>query len=953
MKKLTVNRLALGNLRARKKQYTLMITGIVLAMIFSSGIIFFISCLTTSLTELSYNGYGEQDVIMGLVTNRENLQGAVDEGILSEYGYAEILGYAYSGDNDSKGFSYARFDENAMRLSRQTVSEGRLPEKEGEIAIEADALARLRLKPALGDKLTFKVKVQSGKDYLEKRVEKTFTLVGILKDKRSHIQEYNVGSDFDTVPAAIVSSAELTEAGGTERTCAYATFRNKDRKGSYYSTFFDYNDAHECTDYHYCEWTDSPAYFNLGGGGTEMKGVLAGVLAGVLTVASCVGIVNAFNTNLQDRKKQIGLLRAVGTTRKQIIEIFGREAFIIALIAAPVSVIASYFLTKGVIRLMGEDMVFAPKLWILPAGAVLGICVVMLAALIPLSVAAKVSPMQAIRNTDIIRKMKNSRFRAKKEFRIPSLLAQRDMAFSKGKTAAVCIMLIISFLLGSLGISFLSFAFNDITFEDSDYRIYRAFYSEATEFANNAGPDGYGIPNASVSEIMMMPYVESVSCTNSVQVTLIPQKKYAMLNALKNSYTAYYLEGKNACPQLNPDNYRDFIKEQEDKKMRKMEGKGYVAFSSTNRKPETEAKAKFGIGDDFYNNNLLSAPEEILKSGNVKVIEGKIDIAKLNSGEEILIVLPKKAALTYRTMNEDYDGNHETLVDFHIITALDDNGKPIYDKRSPILEVIDNDVHAGDTVDISMVFDKYFGGEGIDFTGDIYSPEAKQYRKTVKIGAIIENIDIPRFYTYEGAVVTTNAGYATFGAPELIDRVSIMLNCECTEEIDNAMTELLTTLSSGNAFEVHSTFADKADAEREKRTIVVGFASIIILFFSVCTSLINNSMSSKIREDKRQIGTLRAVGASAEELIKAYVLRLLRIFAIGFTGGLIAYALAHTGIYLAAKYTGDPGEGGFMKFLVWPAICFCALMFAVCAFNLWRQIRKQMKYSIVDNIREL
>ena len=40
-----------------------------------------------------------------------------------------------------------------------------------------------------------------------------------------------------------------------------------------------------------------------------------------------VVIVNAFNSNLKERKKQIGMLRAVGATKRQIISIFGREAF--------------------------------------------------------------------------------------------------------------------------------------------------------------------------------------------------------------------------------------------------------------------------------------------------------------------------------------------------------------------------------------------------------------------------------------------------------------------------------------------------------------------------------------------------------------------------------------------------------------------------------------------------
>ena len=40
--KLTVNTLAMGNLKQRKKQYTIMIIGIILAMIFTSGVPFFI-----------------------------------------------------------------------------------------------------------------------------------------------------------------------------------------------------------------------------------------------------------------------------------------------------------------------------------------------------------------------------------------------------------------------------------------------------------------------------------------------------------------------------------------------------------------------------------------------------------------------------------------------------------------------------------------------------------------------------------------------------------------------------------------------------------------------------------------------------------------------------------------------------------------------------------------------
>ena len=833
-----------------------------------------------------------------------------------------------------------------------------MPEKAGEIAVESDALARLRIEAAVGDSLTFTFKIQNDGTYLEKTIEKTYTLTGILIDKRSHIQEYSSGSDYALIPAAIVSSDEMIEAGGKERVCAYILVKNKGRKYDYYSKFLDYNEEHHFINMDEVEWTDGRSNWNLGGGDIQTKSVLAGILAGVLTIASCVGIVNSFNTNLQERKKQIGLLRAVGTTRRQIISIFGREAFIIALISAPLSVIISYFITKLIIHFMGDNMVFAPKMWILFAGAALSIVVVMIAALVPLVSASKISPMQAIRNIDLTRKMKNKRIRSRKEFVVSKLLASRDMAFSKGKMLAVIIMLIISFLMGSLGISFLTFTFNNIDLSGSDYTVYRSFSAEQTEFANNADINGYGIPNAAINEIMMLPYVKSVTCHNKVRATLIPEKKYEMFEAMSFTLHAFNFEGKDACPELNVDNYKDFIEEHEEGKLTKFQGDNYVGFAGYDSKPKEEAKQKFGIGDNYYNTYIRSVSVETIKELEKYVIEGRIDVDKINSGEEIILYVPDKAGITVTVTNEKFE-NYNTFVEFDANMNLNPDGTLKYkDKNTKLLEVIDNDIHAGDTVDLSLIFDKYQGPEGINFQNDIFSPEAKQYRKSVRIGAIVSS-DSGSLYlnsrsvAFSGEIITTNAGYLSYGAPELIDSAEIDLNRECTEEIDSFMINNLLTIGSGNVFEMNSNYANMKEAEKEKNTIIIGFASLIILFFAVCTSLINNSMTAKIREDKRQIGTLRAVGANASELTKAYIFRLLRIFAIGFTGGLSAYALTHTGIYLYVRYRGELGDEGFMKFLVWPAICFSILIFAVCSFNLWRQIRKQMKYSIVDNIREL
>lgn len=951
MKKLTVNHLAFSNLRARKKQYTLMVIGIVLAMIFSSGILFFISCMNTSLTELSYSGYGCQDVIMASITDRDALNGAVKNGIFKDYGGAYILGFAYTEDKETKGFSIAKYDEKGLEISRQSIIEGRMPEKAGEIAIESDALIRLKLDTKPGEKISIKFKVQNGDGYLEKVIDKTYILTGILKDKRRNIQWYNSNEDTGDLPAAIVSGEELIEAGGKERFCAYVSFAKKGLQDTYWGDMMDYQEKHPFYNDSKVYYTEGNMSWNLGGGDIESKGYLAGVLAAALAVASCVGIINAFNTNLQDRKKQIGLLRAVGATRRQIIILFGREAFIIALLAAPLSVVVSYFITKGIIRFMGEEMVFAPKLWILFAGAALSLIVVMTAALVPLFAASRISPMQSIRNIDIMRKMKNKKIHTKKEYKVPGLIAKRDIAFTKGKSVAVCIMLIISFLLSSMGISFLSFSFETTpqSYFGNDYEIYRNMWGCSTEFSNSAAADGYGISNAILNEVLLNPYVDSLDITNTANETMILKKQYRIFDAINAGCNGFLLKGKNACPVLTKDTYETFIEEKA-----KEQYKDYYTQEDLDYiyKPERETKEKFGIGDNYYNGQILTYSEKRIKELSDYIIDGKIDIDKINSGEEIIIVLPKRVAVTYSANNEHWDDEGDmTFVSFNSMFNVKPDGTIEHlEKEQTILEIVDNDIKAGDEVDISLIFDKYPGSEGIDFSKDIYSSEAKQYRKTVRIGAVVTQ---EGGLGYTGTVLTTNSGYASIGCPDTVSSVGINLKCECTEEIDNAMATFLDAITSGDNMEYNSEFAAKQDSEKQARTIIVGFASIVILFFAICTSLINNSMSTKIREDKRQIGTLRAVGASAGELTKAYLMRLIRLFAIGFAAGNIAYLAVHFGLYYYLLLTQRIDENGYMHYLVWPSLIFTFLMFAVCAFNLWIQVRKQMKYSIVDNIREL
>ncbi|MBQ6118772.1 MAG: hypothetical protein IJK98_06035, partial [Clostridia bacterium] len=130
MKRLTVNSLAWGNLKKRKKQYAALIAGIILAMVFSSGTLFFVSCLFSSQKELRRVRYGTADFIAFELTENDRQQ-LVGQNPGVEYAFAHMLGFAYT-EEQEEGTAVGWLDETAREYYQPIVLEGRWPDQEGE-----------------------------------------------------------------------------------------------------------------------------------------------------------------------------------------------------------------------------------------------------------------------------------------------------------------------------------------------------------------------------------------------------------------------------------------------------------------------------------------------------------------------------------------------------------------------------------------------------------------------------------------------------------------------------------------------------------------------------------------------------------------------------------------------------------------------------------------------------
>ncbi|MEV7996978.1 ABC transporter permease [Streptomyces sp. NPDC086077] len=139
----------------------------------------------------------------------------------------------------------------------------------------------------------------------------------------------------------------------------------------------------------------------------EFMGVIKYAMLGFAGIAFLVGvflIINTFSMLVAQRTREIGLMRAIGSSRKQVNRSVLVEALLLGVVGSVLGVGAGVGLAVGLMKLMGamgmnlstDDLTVV---WTTPVvGLVLGVVVTVLAAYLPARRAGKVSPMAALRD---------------------------------------------------------------------------------------------------------------------------------------------------------------------------------------------------------------------------------------------------------------------------------------------------------------------------------------------------------------------------------------------------------------------------------------------------------------------------------------------------------------------------------------------------------------------------
>lgn len=455
MKKLT-----LKNLKLNRKRTIVTIVGIILATALLSALVTLVSSFQYSMIEYQKQKDGDFHVKFSGVKMSELSEFKNNRNIESTFetmgmGFAKLDGCK----NEDKPYAYVMAtDEAGFERGCFNLIEGRMAKNEDEIVIPRHLKTNGRIDIKVGDEITLDI----GKRYdsntegviwensayeheaetLTDTVTKQYKVVGIMERPGYGMEDYSAaGYTFVTYSdeLAAIDNGTKNEVNEPETTLTvYSRYtqkalRNKDAVtadiiGVDEKLFAKANNSSvemtaEESDRFLKEMEKAKYDIYMNGylisyecvfpidGSFKALFTVAAVVALIIILTSVYCIKNSFNISITEKIRQYGMLASVGATRRQIKSSVKTEAAMLGVVGIPVGtlsgILASFILVKVVNALSAGWLNFALSFHTsLPAlilAVILSIATIYFSATGSARRAAKVTPLEAIRNTKEIK----------------------------------------------------------------------------------------------------------------------------------------------------------------------------------------------------------------------------------------------------------------------------------------------------------------------------------------------------------------------------------------------------------------------------------------------------------------------------------------------------------------------------------------------------------------------
>ena len=438
LKKLTIK-----NLKLNKKRTIVTIIGIMLSVALVTAVATMYASGLKSLIVYEKYVKGDfhvefMDVPSDDVKNIKNNNGVENVYLTQEIGYAPLK----DSKNSGKPYAYVMgFDKGALENLSIRLTSGRLPQNEDEIIIPThlktngrmDIENNKEITLEVGERVsgTYKLNQYVGYDADNEKIintkQKTYKIVGVYERSATNIEPYIAPGytfisyiDDNNFTGNVNVYAKYNKVGSKNHIKVTADIIgvNADVLNKYYYGSFDNEEElinvreeldkarYEIDINGYLIALETDPISNSGIGNL---GYVVIVVCIIIVFTSVFCIKNSFDISITEKIKQYGMLRSIGTTKKQIKNNVFYEATILGLIGIPLGLllgfIASYILIIVCNILLkdsltgGLNMVLSYSVISYIVAIILGIITIYLSALKSARKASKISPIDSIRNS--------------------------------------------------------------------------------------------------------------------------------------------------------------------------------------------------------------------------------------------------------------------------------------------------------------------------------------------------------------------------------------------------------------------------------------------------------------------------------------------------------------------------------------------------------------------------
>ncbi|MBQ4158353.1 MAG: ABC transporter permease [Clostridia bacterium] len=925
MKRLTMNHVARANLRHNRKAYLSLATGIFLAVYLAcTACLCIVGAMEASDAKMARK-VGWADSVL---THNSSLT----TGALRRTELFDEIGHVYvtSAVGDS-GVFIGRYDETAERLLYRRCAQGRMPVKPGEIAAEQSALDRLGLEEKqIGDTVTWQLKPFGVVDDLYE--EREFVLVGILTEQSNFFAE-GIKTDMhgftNQFPAILTHSDEPDCQYGTR--CVHWVMTNRPGVSLTQIQQYEKLPLGSCMRVSRVSGTVSgidQAFYELN---ARMSQIVIYVILGcALLLVNCVAIASAMESMLAQKTEDIGMMRAVGATQRQIRRLYSRDVWLLSLTALPVGTVLSCLTVWAFSVFAPQDMHFCPEPWLLIPVMVISILCVLISSRAPLRRSSRQLPMGVLRDTAALRKAR--KFRQRRAFKGPQLIASRQFRLhpmrQAGSACMAGLMLLCALLLGEIlfaadwHLPGNTAAFTLETGYDLSIR--------HEPFVQNQR-DHSGLSLNDMNQIRTLPMVSRTETVTRTQVILpLPDKIPAYFRSVElanpnpdpgysESMSATVLSGTNGFYLTITDTATpaDFIRE-------------YTYNVAVCEAQQMRLVQKvLGIRQPLVPVVVYAADlnhvdfKEVLK-------EGEVDLDALDAGREVLVSAP----------------------DFSVFMSPEGWFTQVRDVSDPRAQAvfINDYFRAGMELSMVQLFGKepgnlFYNSSDEDFLA--YYASVDRTDAAPRIGAVLNGAArLVNIFPNSLCIITTPKGAEALGLKTNgVEGVDIFLSAIPDAEAEAMLESKISRIGVRGGMESTNNLAVQREAQAYQKRLMLVFCGMVLLFFAVAVSMQVTNTARRIRADERMVGTLRAVGADEFALFSCYRLPAIISAAAGYVLAAAVYLL----MYFLYPI-------GFPKYHLWllAVALILAVMNASCVlFGVRRQLRRVLDKSIVENIREL